>query len=101
MLSDFPELLEECNLKIKGEPVEDDYGNITYPTIDKPILCIPRSSISAFKEVALGYGVDLVLYTEEELLKQNNVFYEDKEYILKRADKKQGHFENYLVMKNV
>ncbi|MGL6024299.1 MAG: hypothetical protein ACRC0F_06765, partial [Cetobacterium sp.] len=63
--------------------------------------CIPRHSVGIQKEVALGYSVDLVLYTEHELLKANDVIYKNELYILKRVDKKQGHFENYLVMKNV
>lgn len=102
MLNNFPEFIETCIVKIKSsKPVEDEWGNITFPTIDKSIECVVKHSVSAFKEVSLGYAVDLVLYTEEQLEKANNVFYEGKEYIVKRIEKKREHWKTYLVMKNV
>lgn len=101
MLSAFPEFIENCVQQIKGDMIEDEWGNVTFPTIDKNIKCIARHSVSIQKEVALGYSVDLVLYTYDELLKTNDVIYDNQKYIVKRIDKKRGHFENYLVMKNV
>ncbi|MGL5963299.1 MAG: hypothetical protein ACRCZ2_02720, partial [Fusobacteriaceae bacterium] len=73
MLNNFRELIESCIQKLKGEAVEDEWGNITFPTVDKVIECIPRHSVSIDKEVSLGYAVDLVLYTQEPLVKANEV----------------------------
>ncbi|MGL5050067.1 MAG: hypothetical protein ACRC6E_05460 [Fusobacteriaceae bacterium] len=101
MLVNFKELVVDCLQQIKGEPIVNEYGDITFPILDKVISCIPRYSISTRQEMSLGYNVDLILYTEEELLKDNEVIFEGNKYLLKRSDKKQGHYENYLVVKNV